>query len=65
MWLDAIGFGVTEFEGNTAADLLIALKNKTTKVRKQKEWSALRVLSSWGLRYVGSAFVRMAGLARA
>ena len=61
----AIGLGSTEFEGNSAADLLTALKNKTTKIRKQKEWSALRVLGSWGIRYIESAFVRMTGLARA
>jgi predicted metal-dependent phosphoesterase TrpH len=63
--MDAIGLGATEFEGNTAADLLIALRNKTTKVRRQKEWSAFRVLGSWGVRYVERAFVRMTGLARA
>jgi predicted metal-dependent phosphoesterase TrpH len=63
--IDTIGFGATEFEGHSAADLLAALKNRTTKVRKQKEWSAFRILGSWGIRYVESAFVRMTGLARA
>lgn len=63
--VDAIGLGSTEFEGSTAAELLTALKNKTTKVRKQKEWSAFRILGSWGIRYMGSAFIRMTGLARA
>jgi predicted metal-dependent phosphoesterase TrpH len=63
--VDAIGLGATEFEGSTAADLLTALKNKTTKVRKQKEWSAFRVLSSWGIRYLGSAFTRMSAMVRA
>jgi predicted metal-dependent phosphoesterase TrpH len=63
--IDTIGFGVTEFEGSSAADLLTALKNKTTKARRQKEWSAFRVLGSWGIRYMESAFVRMTGLARA
>jgi len=63
--VDAIGLGSTEFEGSTAADLLTALKNKNTKVRRHKEWSAFRVISSWGMHYVGSAFVRMTGLARA
>lgn len=62
--VDTIGFGATEFEGYSAADLLIALKNGRTKVRKQKEWSAFKVLGSWGLRYMESAFVRMTGLAR-
>ena len=63
--LDTIGFGITEFEGNSAADLLIALKNGKTKARRQNEWSAFRILGSWGIRYVGSTFVRMTGLARA
>jgi predicted metal-dependent phosphoesterase TrpH len=53
--IDTIGFGATEFEGSSAADLLQALKNHSTKVRKINEWSALRILSSWGMRYVGSA----------
>jgi predicted metal-dependent phosphoesterase TrpH len=63
--VDTIGFGATEFEGNTAADLLTALKNGMTAVRKRNEWSAFRILSSWGIRYVGSAFVRMTEFARA
>jgi hypothetical protein len=63
--IDTIGFGATEFEGSSAADLLIALKNKTTKVRKQKEWSAFKILSSWGMRYVESAFVRIGAMTRA
>jgi predicted metal-dependent phosphoesterase TrpH len=61
--LETIGFGATEFEGHTAQDLLTALRNHTTKVRKQNEWSAFRVLSSWGLRYVRSAFTRLTGTA--
>jgi hypothetical protein len=63
--LDTLGFGATEFEGSTADDFLNALKNKTTKVKKRNEWSAFRVISSWGLRYLESAFVRLAGIARA
>ncbi len=62
--VDAIGLGATEFEGSNAADLLTALKKKTTKIRKQKEWSAFKVLSSWGMRYMESAFIRLTGLAR-
>jgi predicted metal-dependent phosphoesterase TrpH len=62
--VDTIGFGVTEFEGHTVADLMTALKNKTTKPRRQKEWSAFRILGSWGIRYMGSTLVRM-NLARA
>jgi len=61
--IDTIGFGTTEFEGNTAADLLMALKNKTTNARRQNEWSAFRIIGSWGMRYMESAFVRLTGLA--
>jgi predicted metal-dependent phosphoesterase TrpH len=53
--IDTIGFGATEFQGSSAKDLLRALKDRTTKVRKLKEWSALRVLGSWGMRYIGNA----------
>ena len=63
--IDTMGFGVTEFEGHSPADLLRALKNKTTKARRQKEWSAFRILGSWGIRYMESAIVRMAGFAQA
>jgi predicted metal-dependent phosphoesterase TrpH len=62
--IDTIGFGATEFPGTTAADLLKALHARTTRVRKMNEWSAFRVMSSWGLRYIESAFVRLK-LARA
>ena len=58
--IDTIGFGATEFEGHTAQDLLNALRNKTTKVRKQNEWSTLQILSNWGIRYAESAFARIA-----
>jgi predicted metal-dependent phosphoesterase TrpH len=61
--LATIGFGSTEFEGSGAQDLLTALRNRTTKVHKQNEWSALRVLGSWGMHYVGSAFARLGGTA--
>ena len=58
--IDTIGFGATEFEGSTAADLLMALKNKTTKVRKQNEWSMFKIMGSWILNYIGSLFIRLA-----
>ena len=57
--IDTIGFGATEFPGTTAADLLNALRERTTRVRKMNEWSAFRVMSSWGFRYIESAFVRL------
>lgn len=61
--IDTMGFGVTEFEGKTAADLVTALRNNTTKVHRRGEWSAFRILGSWGIRYMGSAFSRVTGLA--
>lgn len=57
--IDTIGFGATEFPGSTAADLLQALHERTTRVKKMNEWSALRVMSSWCLRYIESAFARL------
>jgi predicted metal-dependent phosphoesterase TrpH len=62
--LDTMGFGITEFEGRTAADLLIAMKNETTKARRQKEWSMFKILGSWAVNYVGSAFMRLAKTTR-
>jgi predicted metal-dependent phosphoesterase TrpH len=63
--VDAIGLGATEFDGNTAADLLVALKSGATKICKGKEWSAFRILGSWGMRYIESAIVRMGTTVRA
>jgi hypothetical protein len=57
--VDTIGFGATEFAGSSATDLLTALKNSSTKIHKRKEWSALRILGSWGVRYMRSAFARL------
>lgn len=57
--VDTIGFGATEFPGTTATDLLQALRERTTRVRKMNEWSALRVMASWTLRYAQSAFARL------
>jgi hypothetical protein len=58
--LDAIGLGATEFAGTGAADLLSALRNGRTNIRRQKEWNAVRILGSWAVNYVGSAFTRLA-----
>lgn len=57
--LDTIGFGLTEFEGSTAADLLMALKNGTTKVCRQEEWSMFKILGSWVVNYIGSTYMRL------
>ncbi len=62
--IDTIGFGATEFPGTTAADLLNALHERTTRVRKMNEWSPFHVISTWGIRYIESAFTRLA-MARA
>ncbi len=56
---DAIGLGATEFEGSSAADLLTALKNGRTKVCKQKEWSLFKILGSWIVNYISSAYIRL------
>jgi predicted metal-dependent phosphoesterase TrpH len=56
--VEAIGLGVTEFDGHTAQDLLTALQNGNIRHRKQKEWSSVRILGSWAANYVGSAFTR-------
>jgi predicted metal-dependent phosphoesterase TrpH len=61
--VEAIGLGATEFEGHSAKDLLSALSKGKTVVRRQKEWNPVRILGSWGIRYVESAFVRMSTMA--
>jgi predicted metal-dependent phosphoesterase TrpH len=52
---DAICLGATEFPGSTAADLLTALQNGTTVVRKGKEWNSFKILGSWFAKYAASA----------
>jgi hypothetical protein len=58
--IDTIGFGMTEFPGSTAQDLLQALHDRTTRVRKVNEWNAFKVLGTWGFRYLESSFARLA-----
>jgi len=58
--VEAIGLGITEFDGHTAQDLLNALQNGNIRHRKQKEWSSLRILGSWAANYIGSTFERLA-----
>lgn len=58
--VEAIGLGVTEFDGCTAQDLLAALRKGETRLHKQKEWNAVRILGSWAAKYIGSAFTRLA-----
>ena len=58
--VEAIGLGVTEFEGNTAQDLIDALYGGKVRIRKQKEWNSVRILGSWAANYIGSAFARLA-----
>ena len=57
--LDAIGLGATEFPGDDAPALLSALRSGKTSVCRREEWSAARILGSWALNYVGSAFTRL------
>jgi predicted metal-dependent phosphoesterase TrpH len=56
--VEAIGLGITEFDGHTAQDLLTALQNGNIRHRKQKEWSLIRILGSWAANYVRSTFTR-------
>ena len=56
--VEAIGLGITEFPGKTAADLLDAIRNRTTRIHKKEEWSPVRILGSWAANYVGSTFNR-------
>jgi predicted metal-dependent phosphoesterase TrpH len=61
--VEAIGLGATEFDGCTAQDLILALQNRETGQRKQKEWNAVRILGSWAANYIGSAFTRLTNTA--
>jgi predicted metal-dependent phosphoesterase TrpH len=58
--VEAIGLGMTEFDGCTAQDLLNALQKGETRQRRRKEWNAVRILGSWAANYIGSAFTRLA-----
>lgn len=61
--VEAIGLGVTEFDGHTAQDLINALREGNVRHRKQREWNSVRILGSWAANYVGSAFTRLANAA--
>jgi predicted metal-dependent phosphoesterase TrpH len=60
--IDTIGFGATEFPGTTAADLLKALHERTTKVKKLNEWNSAKIISKWAIGYIGSMFTRILAL---
>lgn len=60
---EAVGLGATRFAGHTAQDLIKGLIAGTVQHHRQKEWSSLRILSSWAANYLGSAFTRLAGAA--
>jgi predicted metal-dependent phosphoesterase TrpH len=61
--VEAIGLGATEFDGHTAQDLISALRNGNVRIRKQAEWTSVRILGSWAANYLGSAFTRLMGIA--
>ena len=61
--IEAIGLGVTEFNGYSAQHLIAALQGGNVGIRKQKEWNSVRILGSWAASYVGSAFTRLANAA--
>ena len=56
---EAIGLGATEFEGKSPAELLSALRQRKTTVRRYEEWNAVRILGSWAWKYLGSTFIRL------
>lgn len=58
--IQAIGLGMTEFDGQTAHELKKALLTRNVRQRKKKEWNSARILGSWAANYVGSAFTRLA-----
>lgn len=59
----AVGLGATEFEGHSASDLLKALREGKTRIHKQKQWNSVRILGSWAVNYLGSAFMRIINVA--
>ena len=56
---EAIGLGMTEFEGYTAHDLLKSIRAGKTSIQKKKEWNAVHILGSWAANYVASKFTRL------
>lgn len=60
---EAVGLGVTEFEGRTVRDLIKAIRRGKTIVRKKKEWTSIRILGSWMANYMGRPFTRLADAA--
>jgi predicted metal-dependent phosphoesterase TrpH len=61
--VEAIGLGATQFEGQTAQDLIKALYRGNVRIHKKKEWDSVRILGSWAANYVGSAFTRLVNAA--
>jgi predicted metal-dependent phosphoesterase TrpH len=57
--VEAIGLGATEFDGNSAQQLIKALHTGNVRIRKQKEWNAAYILGSWAINYLSSTFVRL------
>jgi predicted metal-dependent phosphoesterase TrpH len=56
---EAIGLGVTEFDGFTTPELILALQKRETRLHKQKEWNSVQILGSWAANYISSAFTRL------
>lgn len=55
----AIGLGATLFPGQTVRDLVAALWNGTTQVRKGPEWGSAHILGSWAAGYLKSKAARL------
>jgi hypothetical protein len=63
--LDAIGLGMTEFPGSTAAEFLCALQEGATTPRHEPPWSFLRIMGSWVWNYLLSVPARLVPVAQA
>jgi predicted metal-dependent phosphoesterase TrpH len=56
---EAIGLGMTKFDGHTAKDLVKAIRAGKTSVVKKPEWNAVHILGSWAANYIASKFTRL------
>jgi hypothetical protein len=57
--LGAIGLGATEFLGKTIEDLMRALREGSTVVRRNASWSSARIVTGWAWNYLLSTPTRV------
>jgi predicted metal-dependent phosphoesterase TrpH len=56
--VETIGLGMTEFPGDTARDLIKAIRSGKTVIHQQKPWNSARILLQWAASYIASSFTR-------